>query len=606
MEAEERYDSYKNIFLVSLPAIALNAAAPLTVTVQTALLGQKESSAPLAAFAAVNTSANLACFLFNFLVDGVAAKVGQSAGARDWQGARHRAKLAIVCALGAGGLAAVALAALQRPISAFLHLEPEVRYEARVYWWLRAGLAPLVLLNMAFSGILQGYARVGASAALNTAQSLAEICTSVVVLAVLPPPAAGRLAALGGASIVTAALAAAAGCACVTAFSPAAPAAHKDAGDLTSPLIADQPGEGHMRAGHAGSTAEAAEGGAPGGNLAAAMEPGHLLDFVRDGASMLVRSAVLQVTFFLAMAVSGRLGTATLAAHQVVAQLWMLTSYIVDGFAVAGTVLGSRLAPAGPAAHLRDPRRFARLARRVLLLGVLVGGASGAALHAWRDAIIVLFTAEPRAVAALRGPVWVVVCVMQPINGAVFVYDGLLYATQSFAWVRDVMVSGFVVAFLPVLAGALWGVHALWAVWAAKAAHNLWRLAGAAIRIHWQQAPRTELLALLESAFNSALAPNSVKVIIGAAEGSASAPVTLLAGTILYMAPEVFSHSRVSRESDVYSFGMMMLELYIGQPLFPGLGHPQVMYMSLKKLRTTVPADMPDDYRALMERCWAH
>ena len=67
--------------------------------------------------------------------------------------------------------------------------------------------------------------------------------------------------------------------------------------------------------------------------------------------------ALVQVTFFLAMAVSGRLGTATLAAHQVVAQLWLLTSYVVDGFAVAGTVLGSRLAPVGPGAQSKDPRR---------------------------------------------------------------------------------------------------------------------------------------------------------------------------------------------------------------------------------------------------------
>ncbi len=233
-----------------------------------------------------------------------------------------------------------------------------------------------------------------------------------------------------------------------------------------------------------------------------------------------------QVTFFLAMAVAGRLGTATLAAHQVVAQLWMLTSYVVDGFAVAGTVLGSRLAPLGPAGA-REPwrgarpgppgrrltgcqadaaaqtfcdlitqplpgyssvhalplgqlwtplsicsspggwcarrawcgffasgvcpaleapmrallsrrgrRRFARLARRVLLLGVAVGGGAGAALNAWRDPVIALFTGEPGAVAVLRGPVWALLCAMQPVNGAVFVYDGLLYATQSFAWVR--------------------------------------------------------------------------------------------------------------------------------------------------------------------------
>ncbi len=58
------------------------------------------------------------------------------------------------------------------------------------------------------------------------------------------------------------------------------------------------------------------------------------------------------------MAVAGRLGTATLAAHQVVAQLWMLTSYVVDGFAVAGTVLGSRLASLGPAGA-REPGRGA-------------------------------------------------------------------------------------------------------------------------------------------------------------------------------------------------------------------------------------------------------
>jgi len=50
------------------------AAAPLTVTVQTALLGREASSAPLAAFAAVNTSANLATFLFNFLVDGASTR----------------------------------------------------------------------------------------------------------------------------------------------------------------------------------------------------------------------------------------------------------------------------------------------------------------------------------------------------------------------------------------------------------------------------------------------------------------------------------------------------------------------------------------------------
>ena len=57
------------------------------------------------------------------------------------------------------------------------------------------------------------------------------------------------------------------------------------------------------------------------------------------------RSLVMQMTFVAAMlVVSHTLGTEALAAHSIVAQLWMLTSYIVDGFATAGTILGSRLA----------------------------------------------------------------------------------------------------------------------------------------------------------------------------------------------------------------------------------------------------------------------
>ena len=50
-------------------------AQPACVTVQTALLGKFGGSASIAGFAAVGTSANLICVLFNFLVDGVSAKV---------------------------------------------------------------------------------------------------------------------------------------------------------------------------------------------------------------------------------------------------------------------------------------------------------------------------------------------------------------------------------------------------------------------------------------------------------------------------------------------------------------------------------------------------
>jgi Na+-driven multidrug efflux pump len=68
-----------------------------------------------------------------------------------------------------------------------------------------------------------------------------------------------------------------------------------------------------------------------------------LRSYLRDGSNMLVRSALLQTSFIVVTVAMARLGAATLAAHQIVLQVWLLTSYVVDGFAAAGTVLGSRL-----------------------------------------------------------------------------------------------------------------------------------------------------------------------------------------------------------------------------------------------------------------------
>ena len=69
-----------------------------------------------------------------------------------------------------------------------------------------------------------------------------------------------------------------------------------------------------------------------------------LRSYFADGGNMIVRSTLLQGSFVVVTVCVARMGSSALAAHQVVLQLWLLTSYIVDGFAAAGTVLGSRLA----------------------------------------------------------------------------------------------------------------------------------------------------------------------------------------------------------------------------------------------------------------------
>lgn len=67
-----------------------------------------------------------------------------------------------------------------------------------------------------------------------------------------------------------------------------------------------------------------------------------------------------------------------MAAHQVVMQLWMVTVYCADGFATAGTIVGSELAGQMDCADTYTERKelledLRTACRRVLLMGTCVG-----------------------------------------------------------------------------------------------------------------------------------------------------------------------------------------------------------------------------------------
>ena len=229
------------------------------------------------------------------------------------------------------------------------------------------------------------------------------------------------------------------------------------------------------------------EDGEEEGVLHEAEEDESLLDFVKDGINMFVRSMILQATFFLTLVAASHLGTASLAAHSVINQLWVLISYGVDGFAAAGIVLGSRLA-----AQAHDPLRAANAKRhlqllisRVLGAGLLAGIIAGVSFALRREFIISFFTVDAAVADELRNGTWFILSVSQPINGLVFVYDGLMYASQSFTFIRNYILLGFVVVFCPLLAGEMMYIKSLWAVWSANAFINLWRAAGAAYLIHY-------------------------------------------------------------------------------------------------------------------------
>ncbi|WIA37005.1 hypothetical protein OEZ86_008242 [Tetradesmus obliquus] len=77
-------------------------------------------------------------------------------------------------------------------------------------------------------------------------------------------------------------------------------------------------------------------------------------------------------------------------------------------------------------------------------------------------------------------------------------------------------------------------------------------------------------------------------------------------GTMNHTAPELLRYGRMSPAIDVYSFGVMMHQLYTNQVPFHKLHYGQFFEtVVLQCLRPVIPPGMPRDYQALMAACWA-
>src|SRR5689334_7699223 len=72
-----------------------------------------------------------------------------------------------------------------------------------------------------------------------------------------------------------------------------------------------------------------------------------------------------------------------------------------------------------------------------------------------------------------------------------------------------------------------------------------------------------------------------------------------------YIAPEVLQGKTHTKESDVYSIGMLMWELFAGHPPFDDKAHDvDLMLKICEGLRPPILSNMLDDYIQMMQKCW--
>jgi putative MATE family efflux protein len=406
----------RQIAAIAIPALGALAAEPLYVLVDTAIVGHL-GVRPLAGLALAGTLLTAITTLCNFLEYGSTPQVGARFAVGDRAGAAALGRQALILAVGLGVGLAVVLELAAGPLLRVMGGHGRVSVLAVRYLRISAAGLPFDLVAVAAGGYFRGIARLRLPLVILLVGNLVNAGLEVALVYGLGWGIAGSAAGTVVAQMVMAIW-----------FCRAA-------------------GFGLGRPDRA---VLAALGG--------------------TGAEIFVRSAVLYAAFLVAGALLARIGTASLAAHQIAFQLWNFLALALDALAIAAQVLVSHALARG------ERERSRRLARRVLGWSVLAGVVFGVGLLAFEGELVRAFTADGRVINRARA-VWPIFAAMQPINAAAFALDGILLGAGDARFLMWAMLPCTVVVFLPLAVVSLvagWGIVGIWvAIYAFIAARAL-------------------------------------------------------------------------------------------------------------------------------------
>jgi len=149
------------------------------------------------------------------------------------------------------------------------------------------------------------------------------------------------------------------------------------------------------------------------------------------------------------------IAAASVAAHQIALQLWILCSFVTDSLAAASQALIADAVGKG------DPDRTRNISRVVFLygagLGAVLAVVLGAGAFGPRHLLVEAFTDDSQTREALSQILFLVV-LAQPLNAFVFTSDGILQGASEFVYQAKTMALSVLVAILSFLALQKWEV----------------------------------------------------------------------------------------------------------------------------------------------------
>lgn len=160
------------------------------------------------------------------------------------------------------------------------------------------------------------------------------------------------------------------------------------------------------------------------------------------GRDLILRSLSFQVAFVSAAAVAARFGTSSLAAHQIMLQLWNFITLVLDSLAIAAQALTGAALGRGTVGVAKQ------VGQRVTVYSIIFAGALGAVFALGAGVIPRLFTTDVSVLETIAGPWWLMI-IMIILGGGVFALDGVLLGAGDAAFLRTITIVSVVCGFLP-------------------------------------------------------------------------------------------------------------------------------------------------------------
>lgn len=407
-----RTEHDREILRLAVPALGALAAEPLYILADTAIVGHL-GTRPLSGLAIAGSVLTSAFTVFNFLAYATTGAVARHIGARNRRAAVEQGieGLWLAAAIGTG-LLVLGLVAAPAVIDG-MGASRAVHPYAVTYLRVSIVGAPAMLVTFAATGFLRGWQDTRTTLFVAVGQNLLNVALELALVYV------AHLGIAGSAWGTVLAQYTAAGAYLIVIVRLARR-------ERASP----RPRLEGMRAS------------------------------ARIGGRLVVRTGSLLVAFVVTTAIASRLGDTQVAAHQIAFQIWMFLALSLDALAIAAQAMVGRFLGASDA----DQARAA--ARRMIEWGVMTGVVFMVALLVVRPWLPSIFSGDHRVRTLTLQVLWVVAA-MQPLNGAVFVLDGILIGAGDVGYLAGAMALSTFVCFVPAAVAVGAGHGTLLQLWGA-------------------------------------------------------------------------------------------------------------------------------------------